>query len=168
VPSCPRGQQTWIVIASGRGMLNEQVPPPVTPRPSKPARTRNPGQDPPCPQPPPPQLRAPAALHREARHRTPISGSIKDRVLTRAEGRCECCGAGCCLANPASKGTGGGPHPAQEPWRLGRLQQPAVPLLPLQRRQAMGGGLCVLRAGGQRPGAAGKRFGSCASPMPTR
>jgi hypothetical protein len=34
VPSCPWGQQTWIVIASGRGMLNEQVPPPVTPRPS--------------------------------------------------------------------------------------------------------------------------------------
>jgi hypothetical protein len=26
-----------------------QVPPPVTPRPSKPARTRNPGQDPPIP-----------------------------------------------------------------------------------------------------------------------
>jgi len=27
------------------------------------------------------------------RHRTPISGSIKVRVLTRARGRCECCGA---------------------------------------------------------------------------
>ena len=27
------------------------------------------------------------------RHRTPISGSIKYRVLTRARGRCECCGA---------------------------------------------------------------------------
>jgi hypothetical protein len=27
------------------------------------------------------------------RHRTPISGSIKVRVLTRAKGRCECCGA---------------------------------------------------------------------------
>ena len=26
-------------------------------------------------------------------HRTPISGSIKYRVLTRAKGRCECCGA---------------------------------------------------------------------------
>ena len=35
-----------------------------------------------------------------SRHRTPISGSIKVRVLTRAKGRCECCGAGCCLANP--------------------------------------------------------------------
>jgi hypothetical protein len=33
-------------------MLNEQVPPPATPRPSKPARTRNPGQDPPMPQTP--------------------------------------------------------------------------------------------------------------------
>jgi hypothetical protein len=31
-----------------------------------------------------------------SRHRTPISGSIKVRVLTRAKGRCECCGAGCC------------------------------------------------------------------------
>jgi len=28
-----------------------------------------------------------------SRHRTPISGSIKARVLTRAKGRCECCGA---------------------------------------------------------------------------
>ena len=35
-----------------------------------------------------------------SRHRTPISGSIKYRALTRAKGRCECCGAGCCLANP--------------------------------------------------------------------
>ena len=49
------------------------------------------------------------------RHRTPISGSVKVRVLTRAKGRCECCGAGCCLATPASKGPGGGPHRAQEP-----------------------------------------------------
>jgi len=30
------------------------------------------------------------------------------------------------------------------------------------------GGLWVLRAGGQRPSAAGERFGSCASPMPIR
>ena len=28
-----------------------------------------------------------------SRHRTPISGSVKYRVLTRAQGRCECCGA---------------------------------------------------------------------------
>jgi hypothetical protein len=40
-------------------------------------------------------------------HRTPISGSIKDRVLTRAKGRCECCGAGCCSANPAPTSPGG-------------------------------------------------------------
>ena len=69
-----------------------------------------------------------------SRHRTPISGSIKVRMLTRAKGRCECCGAGCCLANPAPEGPGGGPHRAQEPGRFGRPQQPAGPLLPLQRR----------------------------------
>jgi diadenosine tetraphosphate (Ap4A) HIT family hydrolase len=28
-----------------------------------------------------------------SRHRKPISGSVKYRVLTRARGRCECCGA---------------------------------------------------------------------------
>jgi diadenosine tetraphosphate (Ap4A) HIT family hydrolase len=28
-----------------------------------------------------------------SRHRTPVSGSVKYRVLTRARGRCECCGA---------------------------------------------------------------------------
>jgi diadenosine tetraphosphate (Ap4A) HIT family hydrolase/5-methylcytosine-specific restriction endonuclease McrA len=28
-----------------------------------------------------------------SRHRNPISGSVKYRVLTRARGRCECCGA---------------------------------------------------------------------------
>ena len=71
-----------------------------------------------------------------SRHRTPISGSIKVRVLTRARGRCECCGAGCCLANPAPTGPGGGPHRAKEPWRFGRPQQPAGALLPLQCRQA--------------------------------
>jgi len=36
-----------------------------------------------------------------------------------------------------------------------------------KRREARGG-LWVLGAGGQRPGAAGERFGSCASPMPIR
>jgi hypothetical protein len=35
-------------------MLNEPVPPPVTPRLSKPARTRNPGQDSPMPPTPSP------------------------------------------------------------------------------------------------------------------
>lgn len=29
-----------------------------------------------------------------SRHRTPISGSVKYGVLTRAKGRCECCNAG--------------------------------------------------------------------------
>jgi hypothetical protein len=38
----------------------------------------------------------PAASGTVNRHRSPISGSIKVRVLTRAKGRCECCGAGCC------------------------------------------------------------------------
>jgi hypothetical protein len=74
-----------------------------------------------------------------SRHRTPISGSIKYRVLTPAKGRCECCGAGCCSVDPAPTGPRGGPHRAQEPGRLGRPQQPAGPLLPLQCRQAMGG-----------------------------
>jgi hypothetical protein len=36
----------------------------------------------------------------------------------------------------ASTGPGGGPHRAQEPWRLGLPQQHAGPLLPLQCRQA--------------------------------
>jgi hypothetical protein len=35
----------------------------------------------------------------------------------------------------APEGPGGGPHRAQEPRRLGRPQQPAGPLLPLQCRQ---------------------------------
>jgi len=43
---------------------------------------------------------------------------------------------GCCLANPAPTGPRGGPHRAKEPGRLGRPQQPAGPLLPLQCRQA--------------------------------
>ncbi len=105
-----------------------------------------------------------------SRHRTPISGAIKVRVLTRARGRCECCGSGCCLANPASKGPGGGPHRAQEPWRLGRTQQPAVPLLPLQCRQAMGDARRAACSARWRPAA-----GCCwrtnwrsASPMPIR
>jgi len=71
-----------------------------------------------------------------SRHRSPISGSVKYRVLTRARGLCECCGAGCCLANPAPAGLGGGPHHPQDPGRLRRPQQSAGPLLPLQRRQA--------------------------------
>jgi hypothetical protein len=76
----------------------------------------------------------------------------------------------------ASTGPGGGPHRAQEPGRLGRPQQPAGLLLPLQCRQARHrlhrlprpagqlrpspGRLRDLRAGGQRPGAAGERTGA--------
>jgi hypothetical protein len=105
-----------------------------------------------------------------SRHRTPISGSIKVRVLTRAKGRCECCGAGCCLANPASKGPGGGPHRAQEPGRFGRPQQPAGPLLPLQRRQAMGGARRAVCSARWRAaaGCCWRTNWRCASPMPIR
>lgn len=39
-----------------------------------------------------------------SRHRTPISGSVKYRVLTRAKGRCECCGARLLLGNARTKG----------------------------------------------------------------
>jgi hypothetical protein len=44
--------------------------------------------------------------------------------------------------------------------RAHRLPRPAGQLRPLRS------GLCVLRAGGQRPGAAGERIGSSASPTP--
>jgi hypothetical protein len=44
----PRGR------GSGRGMLNEQVPPPCHTRPSKPALIRHLGQDPPIPPTPSP------------------------------------------------------------------------------------------------------------------
>ena len=42
-----------------------------------------------------------------SRHRSPISGSVKVRVLTRARGRCECCGARMLLSKPSTSG----------PWR---------------------------------------------------
>jgi len=105
-----------------------------------------------------------------SRHRTPISGSIKVRVLTRAKGRCECCGAGCCLANPAPAGPGGGPHRAQEPGRLGRAQQPAVPLLPLQCRPAMGVARRAVCSARWRAaaGCCWRTNWRCASPMPIR
>jgi ATP adenylyltransferase len=38
-------------------------------------------------------LRGEEVFAHRSRHRTPISGSVKYRVLTRARGRCECCGA---------------------------------------------------------------------------
>ena len=40
----------------------------------------------------------------------------------RARGRCECCGAGCCSANPSPAGPRGGPHRAQDDERLRRPQ----------------------------------------------
>jgi hypothetical protein len=46
------GEHSLARVIDGASVL--QVPPPVTPRPSKPARTRNPGQDPPMPQTPSP------------------------------------------------------------------------------------------------------------------
>ena len=45
-----------------------------------------------------------------SRHRSPISGSVKYRVLTRARGRCECCGARLLLSKPSTSG----------PWRWHR------------------------------------------------
>ena len=39
------------------------------------------------------EQRGEEVLAHRSRHRTPISGSVKYRVLTRARGRCECCGA---------------------------------------------------------------------------
>ena len=39
-----------------------------------------------------------------SRHRSPISGSVKVRVLTRARGRCECCGARLLLSKPRING----------------------------------------------------------------
>jgi len=65
---------------------------------------------------------------------------------------------------------GGGPHHPQKPGRLRRHQQPEGPLLPRRAGQLRPprSGLCDLRAGGQRPGAAGERIRSSASPMPAR
>jgi diadenosine tetraphosphate (Ap4A) HIT family hydrolase len=39
-----------------------------------------------------------------SRHRSPISGSVKVRVLTRARGRCECWGARLLLSKPSTSG----------------------------------------------------------------
>ena len=41
-----------------------------------------------------------------SRHRSPISGSVKYRVLTRARGRCECCGARLLLSRSRTSGPG--------------------------------------------------------------
>jgi hypothetical protein len=92
-----------------------------------------------------------------SRHRTPISGSIKVRVLTRAKGRCECCCA----------------HEHQRALEVDHIvprnHAGSDDLSNLQalcfrcnagKRWEARGGLCVLRAGGQRPGAAGERTGA--------
>jgi hypothetical protein len=39
------------------------------------------------------EQRSEVVFAHRSRHRSPISGSVKYRVLTRARGRCECCGA---------------------------------------------------------------------------
>ena len=119
---------------------------------------------------------------RRPRHRTPISGSIKVRVLTRAKGPLRMLRRRLLLGKPRSNG----------PWRWTpscpgtraarttsatcrpcasaampasakavclrkrshRLPRPAGQLRPSPGR------FCVLRAGGQRPGAAGERTGA--------
>ena len=86
-----------------------------------------------------------------SRHRTPISGSIKYRVLTRAKGRCECCGAhehqrALEVDHIVPRNQGGSDE-------LSNLQALCFRCNAGKRWEARGG-LCVLRAGGQRPGAA--------------
>ena len=92
-----------------------------------------------------------------SRHRTPISGSIKVRVLTRGRGRCECCGAhehqrALEVDHIVPRNQGGSDD-------LSNLQALCFRCNAGKRRPARGG-LCVLRAGGQRPGAAGERAGA--------
>jgi hypothetical protein len=93
-----------------------------------------------------------------SRHRTPISGSIKDRVLTRARGRCECCGAhehqrALEVDHIVPRNHGGSDD-------LSNLQALCFRCNAGKRWEARGG-LCVLRAGGQqRPGASGERTGA--------
>jgi hypothetical protein len=92
-----------------------------------------------------------------SRHRTPISGSIKVRVLTRAKGRCECCGAhehqrALEVDHIVPKNQGGSDD-------LSNLQSLCFRCNAGNLWEARGG-VCVLRAGGQRPGAAGERTGA--------
>jgi hypothetical protein len=92
-----------------------------------------------------------------SRHRTPISGSIKYRVLTRAKGRCECCGAhehqrALEVDHILPRNHGGSDD-------LSNLQALCFRCNAGKRWEARGG-LCVLRAGGQRSGAAGERTGA--------
>jgi ATP adenylyltransferase len=105
-----------------------------------------------------------------SRHRTPISGSIKVRLLTRAKGRCECAGQAFCWQTPHQRAL-------EVDHIVPRNQGGSDDLSNLQslcfrcnaaKRWEVRGGLWVLGAGGQRPGAAGERIGSCASSMPIR
>ncbi|TVS01244.1 MAG: HNH endonuclease [Cyanobium sp. PLM2.Bin73] len=85
------------------------------------------------------------------RHRTPISGSIKVRVLTRARGRRECCGSHehqrvLEVDHIVPRSHGGSDY-------LNNLQALCFRCNAGKRWEARGG-LWVLRAGGQRPGAA--------------
>jgi 5-methylcytosine-specific restriction endonuclease McrA len=89
-----------------------------------------------------------------SRHRTPIRGSVKYRVLTRVRGRCECCGAHehqrALEVDPIVPSNHGGSD------GLSNLQAPCFRCNAGNRHPARGG-LCILRAGGLRPGAAGER-----------
>ena len=87
-----------------------------------------------------------------SRHRTPISGSIKVRVLTRAKGRCECCGAhehqrALEVDHIVPRNHGGSDD-------LSNLQALCFRCNAGKRWEARGV-LSVLRAGGQLLGAAG-------------
>jgi len=85
-----------------------------------------------------------------SRHRTPISDSEKVRVLTRARDRCECCGAhGHQRALEVDHIV---PRNQSGSDDLSNLQAMCFRCNAGKHRQARGG-LCVLRAGGQRPGA---------------
>ncbi len=92
-----------------------------------------------------------------SRHRTPISGSIKYRVLTPAKGRCECCGAhehqrALEVVHIVPRNQGGSDD-------LSNLQALCFRCNAGKRRETRGG-LWVLRAGGQRPDASGERTGA--------
>ncbi|QPN62024.1 HNH endonuclease [Synechococcus sp. CBW1004] len=122
-----------------------------------------------------------------SRHRSPISGSIKYRVLTRARGRCECCGARAVaqqtphqraleLDHIIPNNQGGSDaisnlqalcfrcNAGKRDTVVGQRKQPnRFPRDPGELPPTAGW-LYRLRAGGRRKGAAGERMGSCASP----
>jgi len=92
-----------------------------------------------------------------SRHRTLISGSMKVRMFTRAKGRCECCGAhehqrALEVDQIVPRNHGGSDD-------LSNVQALCFRCNAGKRWEERGG-LCVLRAGGQRPGASGERTGA--------